>query len=102
MVRLIEDKKKDLEILCRQFHVRRLDVFGSAATDQLQPGSDIDFIVEFDKTINENRFDTFFGLLDALKKLFGRPIDLVEPGGLRNPYFIKDVNRTRKQVYVQT
>jgi len=33
---------------------------------------------------------------EELKELFGRPIDLVEPGGLRNPYFIESVNQTRR------
>ena len=34
-----------------------------------------------------------------LRQLFGRPVDLVEPGGLRNPYFIKRVNQTRRMIY---
>lgn len=100
MVSVIENKQKDVETLCRRFHVRRLEVFGSAATGQLQDNSDIDFLVEFDDTIGNNRFDTFFNFLNALKELFGRPVDLVEPGGLRNPYFINDVNQTRRPIYV--
>ncbi len=100
MVSIIEDNQKELEALCRRYHVRRLDVFGSAAVGQLRDDSDIDFLVEFDDTIRDTRFDTFFGLLNALRELFGRPIDLVEPGGLRNPYFINDVNQTRRPVYV--
>ncbi len=28
------------------------------------------------------------------------PIDLVEPDGLKNPYFMRHVNKTRKQLYV--
>jgi predicted nucleotidyltransferase len=61
--------------------------------------SDIDFLVQFDKSINPNRFDNFFALLDELKKLFGRDVDLVEPGGLRNPYLIQKVNQTKRKVY---
>ncbi len=100
MVSIIEDKQMELAALCRQFHVSRLDVFGSAATDQLTVKSDIDFLVEFDSTIHSSRFDTFFGFLNALRNLFGRPIDLVEPGGLKNPYLISDINQTRRTVYV--
>ena len=61
--------------------------------------SDIDFLVVFDGTLKQNRFDNFFALLEELRKLFKRPVDLVEPGGLRNPYFIDSVNKTRKRIY---
>jgi predicted nucleotidyltransferase len=29
---------------------------------------------------------TYFGLKEALERLPGRPVDLLEPGALRNPY----------------
>jgi hypothetical protein len=99
-MQLIENKKDKLEELCRKYRVAELDVFGSAATGDFdQRQSDIDFLVEFDSEVGKNRFDNFFGLLDELKQLFGRDIDLVEPGGLRNPYFKQMVDKTRKKVY---
>jgi len=99
MVSIIEDNQSQLQSLCRKFHVRRLDVFGSAATGQTTETSDLDFLVEFDELVNPNRFDNFFAFKEALKELFNKPIDLVEPGGLRNPYFIRRVEQTRRQVY---
>ncbi|MDZ7865059.1 nucleotidyltransferase family protein [Acidovorax sp.] len=33
--------------ICRRYHVRRLQMFGSAAVDQEGPDSDIDLLVEF-------------------------------------------------------
>ena len=99
MVSVIEDKMKELAALCRRYHVRRLDVFGSAAADEMHAASDLDFLVEFDDTVASNRFDTYFALLESLKQLFGCPVDLVEPEGLRNPYFIRSLNETRKAVY---
>jgi hypothetical protein len=99
MIPAIEQNRAKLESLCRRFHVRRLDLFGSAAINQMHPASDLDFLVEFDDTVASNRFDTYFELLESLKRLFGCPVDLVEPGGLRNPYFIQRVNETRRPVY---
>lgn len=99
MVSVIENNMKDLEGLCRRYHVIRLEVFGSAATDDMHAASDLDFLVEFDSTVQNCRFDNFFAFREALKTLFHRPVDLVEPGGLRNPYFIRSVNETRKVVY---
>ncbi|UCF14357.1 MAG: nucleotidyltransferase domain-containing protein [Phycisphaerales bacterium] len=99
MVSLIDKNREALIKLCRAHHVRRLDVFGSAATDDFDSSSDIDFLVEFEDTAAPRRFDNYFDLHRALEKLFARPIDLVEPGGLSNPYFIHQVNATRRQIY---
>ena len=102
MVPIIESKKDELFELCQKHHVKRLDVFGSASVGDFTPSSDIDFVVEFDDSVGQRRFDNFFELLDAMKKLFGRYVDLVEPGGLRNPYFIRGLEQTRRPVYVSS
>jgi uncharacterized protein len=100
MTQIIEQNKKKLAELCRKYHVSELDVFGSAAIgDFNEETSDIDFLVMFDNEVKKNRFDNFFSLLEELQKLFNRPIDLVEPGGMKNPYFIDSVNQTRKKIY---
>jgi hypothetical protein len=99
MVSIIEDKMKELEGLCRRYHVSRLEVFGSAATEDMHAASDLDFLVEFDEGVRDRRFDNFFAFQEALKTLFNRSVDLVEPAGLLNPYFIRSVNETRKVVY---
>lgn len=99
MVTIIEDKMKELEGLCRRYHVSRLEIFGSAAVDDMHDASDLDFLVEFNEAVQKNRFDNFFALKDALKKLFDKPVDLIEPGGLRNPYFVQSINETRKVIY---
>lgn len=100
MTHIIEENKDKLIELCRKYHVYELDVFGSAATSEFNDQtSDIDLLVEFDSSVSKNRFDNFFALLEELKKLFNRPVDLVEPGGLRNPYFIDSVEKTRRRIY---
>ena len=100
MEAIIVKNKEPVAELCRQYHVARLEVFGSAATGEFdRQKSDIDFLVEFDESVGDRRFDNFFAFQEALAKLFGREVDLVEPGGLKNPYFIKRVNETRRPVY---
>ena len=100
MTHIIEENKAKLIELCRKYHVHELDVFGSAATGEFDDQtSDIDLLVEFDSSVRTNRFDNFFALLEELKKLFNRPVDLVEPGGLKNPYFINSVEKTRRRIY---
>ena len=100
MFSLSEQSKEKLARLCRRFHVRRLDLIGSATRDDFDAtGSDLDFLVEFDASVGSKRFDTFFALQRALQQLFDRPVDLMEPGGLRNPYLIARIKETRKAVY---
>jgi predicted nucleotidyltransferase len=100
MTFIIEKNKDKLFELCRKHHVEQLDVFGSAASDEFDAEtSDIDFLVLFENNMKQGRFDNFFSLLAELKTLFGRNVDLVEPQGLRNPYFIEQVNKTRKKIY---
>ncbi len=100
MTFIIEKNKNRLIELCRKYHVIQLDVFGSAVTEKFNAEtSDIDFLVQFDSSLKQNRFDNFFALRRELTTLFGRDVDLVEPGGLRNPYFIEQVNQTREKIY---
>jgi predicted nucleotidyltransferase len=89
----------ELLSLCRRHYVKRLDVFGSAATGEMKEFSDIDLLVEFDERVNPRRFDNYFEFLRSLEKLFGRRVDLVEAGASRNPYFIRQVDATKVPIY---
>ncbi len=86
--------------LCRRFHVRRLDVFGSRITDAFDPAySDIDLLVEFGDVREGEYADAWFGLHEALETLFERPVDLITDSAVRNPYFRAELERTRRQLY---
>ena len=100
MIALIEQHRQELADLCRRFGVARLEVFGSAATDDFCPQtSDLDFLVEFRQVSDMNAADQYFGLLEGLQGLFGCKIDLVEAAAMRNPFFIRRVNESRRAVY---
>jgi len=43
--------------------------------------------------------DQYFGLLEALERLFGRRVDLLTRRSLRNPYFVHSVEKTRQVLY---
>jgi uncharacterized protein len=90
----------ELEQLCRAFHVRRLELFGSAATGRDRPGeSDLDFLVEFEPLSPGSYADTYFGLLEALEALFGRPIDLVVDSTIKNPYVRRSVDESKVLIF---
>jgi predicted nucleotidyltransferase len=97
---ILSGKEEALTRLCRKYRVRRLDVFGSAADGSFQHGnSDLDFLVEFEPCEPRDHYERYFGLLEALETLFQRPVDLVEAAALRNPFFIRQVNESRRLVY---
>lgn len=97
---LIEEKRQQLERVCRQHHVRRIDLFGSAAGSGFDPArSDLDFLVAFQDLALEQYADAYFGLLEDLQEVFQRPIDLVVDSAIQNPYFRQAVESTRTPIY---
>ena len=93
-------RKRQIRNLCRRHHVKRLDVFGSAVNGDFRPDeSDIDFLVEFDDSIEGQRFETRFKLNEELEALFGRSVDLVDNSAIQNPYFRDEVDQTRELVF---
>jgi len=97
---LLSQHGADLAALCRRYGVRRLELFGSAATGLERPGeSDLDFLVEFDPLPPGGYADAYFGLLESLEALYARPVDLVVVSAIRNPFFLQSVEETRTLLY---
>ena len=102
---IVKTRLAELRKLCRRFHVRRLDLFGSAARGDFDSKrSDVDFVVEFEKdapapSTGSGALDSYFGLKEALEKLLGRPVDLVMSGAIDNPYLRSSIERSRETVY---
>lgn len=101
MVELIKEHYEELECLCRQYQVKRLEVFGSALTGEgFDPKkSNLDFLVEFLPLQPGRHADAYFGLLENIEKLFDRHVDLVMPRAIKNPYFLESINKARKVLY---
>jgi uncharacterized protein len=100
MLPVVGSKQDRLEALCRQFGVKRLEVFGSASDGRFDSErSDLDFLFVFDPSVAGSRADRYFGLLEALESLFFRPVDLVELDAIRNPYFRESIERSRTLLY---
>ena len=99
MASVLDAHLAEIPDLCRRYGVSRLELFGSAASGAFDPQrSDLDFLVEFD-AVSSGLFDRYFGLKQSLEALYGRPVDLVTTGSMRNPYFVEAVNRSRQLVY---
>ena len=100
MLELIADHREQVIDLCRRHHVRTLELFGSAAEGNFDPdNSDLDFLVDFLPLQPGQHAPAYFGLLQGLQDLFQREIDLVMVRAIRNPYFLKSVNQSRRVLY---
>lgn len=96
-MRDLEVDNGKLESLCREYHVKRLAVFGSVLKGADTPGSDLDLLVEFEP--GKTPGFAYFHLQDKLSYLFGQTVDLNTPAFLSR-YFRDEVVRTARNVYV--
>jgi predicted nucleotidyltransferase len=98
----VERNLPALAELCRRFGVRRLDLFGSAATGRFDPlRSDLDFLVEFETPPAGGFGSPYFRLLEELETLFGRKVDLLTIPGLKNPYLRQQIFSERRMLFPQ-
>ena len=102
-MKLIELNLEKIYELCRKYKVKTLSVFGSILTDRFNDESDVDFLVDFlpfdPDSLEFDYVRNYIDLAESLEDLFGRKVDLVVESGLRNKYFIANVNRTKQLIY---
>lgn len=97
----IENKRDEIEKLCKKYKVHYLELFGSAATKDkfVYEKSDFDFVVDF-LPLNEGEYaDTYFGLLEELESLLGRHVDLVMIKAVTNPYLLESINMHKELLF---
>jgi len=97
---VVEARSSELRRLCANRSVRRLALFGSATGKKFDAAaSDLDLLVEFYPMPPVQHAEAYFGLQEDLEQLFGAPVDLVERGPIRNPYFLDAIARTQVVLY---
>ena len=72
----LEEIKQVAVPACREFKVKRLDLFGSRARCEGVTASDIDLLVEFEEP-DLHPAKRFFGLLHHLEDALGCEVDLL-------------------------
>lgn len=71
----LHEKKQLIEEMATFYGARRIRVFGSVARREEQPGSDIDFLVDFPP--GYDLFAQRLPLAKKLSELTGRKVDLI-------------------------
>ncbi|MEE9431025.1 MAG: nucleotidyltransferase domain-containing protein [Melioribacteraceae bacterium] len=96
---IIEKNITKISELCKKHKVDALYLFGSATNENFKDGSDIDFLVRFEKIDLVRYFDNYITFKEKLNKIFNREIDLVEEQTLKNSILINSINRSKKLIY---
>lgn len=100
MIGEVERQQHKVVALCRQYHVRKLRLFGSAATGAfVSATSDLDFVAELANTQSSDYPDRYLDFAEALEKLFNRRVDVITERAIQNPYFRAEVERTAQVIY---
>ncbi|MGH7928821.1 MAG: nucleotidyltransferase family protein [Candidatus Binatia bacterium] len=73
----IRVSKERIKAFCRRWKVKEFAVFGSILRDDFRPDSDIDVMVTFAPATSW-RVDDILAMKEELRRIFGRPVDLVE------------------------
>ena len=89
--------KDKLAGFCKKNHIRKLSVFGSAVRGELQSGSDIDLLVEFEPDLTPGLF-SIVKMEMELMEMLGRKVDLRTPEDL-SQYFRDEVVRNAELQY---
>lgn len=90
--------RKQLEQFCHKWRIAQLALFGSVLRNDFGEDSDVDVLVTLNPDATLDLFD-WITMREELRALFGRPVDLVEKSGLRNPYRREEILSTSKTIY---
>jgi len=84
----------------KKYKIKSAFAFGSVVTKHFNAESDIDFLINFEDGLEPlERGELWWQLHDALRQSLNREIDLLNESALKNPYFIKEVNKTKIAIY---
>ena len=92
-----EMRRAEVARICADLGVRRLELFGSGARSASP--RDLDFLVDLGERPPADYAAAYFALRERLESLFAKPVDLVTPRGLANPYFRQRVEQEKILLY---
>jgi uncharacterized protein len=88
--------KAEIEKICREYHIRKLSLFGSVLRDDFTDRSDVDVLVAF--LPGKTPGLTIVTIGDRLSTLLGRVVDLRTPNDLSR-YFRDTVIQEAMLIY---
>jgi len=87
-----------IESFCRKYGVAEFCLFGSVLREDFGPDSDIDIMLKF-KPGRGFTFENTPDIQDELESIFGRAVDVIEKGRIRNPFRHHAIMSSYRVVY---
>jgi len=94
----IEIDQEQIAAFCRKWKIKELALLGSVLRGDFGPDSDVDMLITFGPDVSWSLYE-WVDMIEELKVIFGREIDLPSRGGLRNPFRRHEILTTRQVVY---
>jgi hypothetical protein len=94
----IEIDTNKINEFCRKWGIVELSLFGSILRDEFQPDSDVDVLISLATDALWSLYE-LVDMIEELRGIFGRDVDLVEKSGLRNPFRRKEILENRQVIY---
>jgi predicted nucleotidyltransferase len=89
---------EQIKAFCDKYGVEEFALFGSVLRDDFTPESDVDVMLKF-KPGHGFTFENTPDIQDDLERLFGRPVDVIEKGHIRNPFRRHSIMSKHRVVY---
>ena len=97
---ITETHRAELAAICRRFNVSKLDLFGAATRDDVDPErSDFDFLVALDLSSSTNGCEDYYRFKDALESLLGRTVALVMEGTAETPTLKRSIASGKHPIF---
>ena len=94
----IEIPRAEIQDFCRRWKVAEFSLFGSVLREDFSTQSDVDVLIDFAVDADWSLFD-WLDMIEELKVLFSRDVDMVSKRGLRNPFRRQAILAGREIVY---
>ncbi|MFA5110354.1 MAG: nucleotidyltransferase family protein [Desulfobaccales bacterium] len=94
-INIPQDKIEDF---CKRWKIAEFSIFGSALREDFSPKSDVDVLISFEPDIPWSLYD-WVDMIEELRDILGRKVDLVEKSGLRNPFRRREILKNRQVIY---
>lgn len=83
---------------CHKWRIEEFALFGSVLRDDFRSDSDVDVLVRLQPGHGLSSFDWVY-MIEELKQIFGREVDLVELQGLQNPFRRRAILASKQVIY---
>lgn len=95
----IQVPQDEIDEFCRRWRIRELALFGSVLRENFDGDSDVDVLVSFCDGVQWSLYE-WVDMIEELKGVFGRNVDLLSRHALRNPFRRHEILSTQEVLYV--